>query len=482
MLDSLRSARTRACRVHTRVNARGTAGLSMPALLFLVCVSAFAEPADWLYTARYVVTMDAQHRLIEDGAVAIRGQRIVGVGPRAEIEKQFQAPHRLDRPEALLMPGLINTHTHAAMSLLRGLADDLRLQDWLEHYIFPAEAKNVTPDFVLWGTRLACLEMMLSGTTTFVDMYYFEDRVAQATKEAGMRGVLGETLIKFKSPDAATPKDSLAYTEKFIQQYKDDPLIVPAPAPHAIYTNDDATLRAARKLADKYHVPVVIHLSETKRENDDSLQLRGMTPTRLLDVLGVLDGPVIAAHGVWLDDADMKILKAHHVGVAHCPSSNMKLASGVAPVVKMLGLGIPVGVGTDGPAGSNNDFDLMEEMNLAADLQKVSTSDPTVLNAEQAVEMATVLGARVAGLEKDIGSLETGKRADMIALRLDQPHAVPLYNVYSQIVYALKGSDVEDVVVDGKPIVRDGKSLTLNEAAILTKAKEYGAKVAASLK
>ena len=450
--------------------------------LLLLSSGAFAEPADWLYTAHYVVTMDAAHHLIEDGAIAIRGQRIVGVGKRADIEKLFQARHRLDRPEALLMPGLVNTHTHAAMSLLRGLADDLRLQDWLEHYIFPAEAKNVTPDFVLWGTRLACLEMMLSGTTTFVDMYYFEDRVAQAAKEAGMRGVLGETIIKFKSPDAATPQDSLAYTEKFLQQYKDDPLIVPAPAPHAIYTNDDATLRSARKLADKYHVPLVIHLSETKRENDDSLQLRGMTPTRLLDVLGVLDGPLIAAHGVWLDEADMKILKAHHVGVAHCPSSNMKLASGVAPVVKMFSLGIPVGVGTDGPAGSNNDFDLMEEMNLAADLQKVTASDPTVLTAEQAIEMATVLGARVAGLEKEIGSLEVGKRADLISLRLDQPHAVPLYKVYSQVVYALKGSDVEDVVVDGKPIVRDGKSLTLDQATILAKAKEYGAKIAASLK
>src|SRR5579871_6238088 len=377
------------------------------ALLFLLCPAAFAEPADWIYTARYVVTMDAQHHLIEDGAVAIRGERIAGVGKRADIEKQFQASHRLDRPEALLMPGLINTHTHATMSLLRGLADDLKLQDWLEKYIFPAEAKNVTPDFVLWGTRLACLEMMLSGTTTFVDMYFFEDRVAQAAKEAGMRGVLGETVFRFKSPDSATPKDALAYTERFLEQYKGDPLIVAAPAPHAIYTNDDATLRKTRLLADKYGVPVVIHLSETKRENDDALQTRGMTPTRLLDALGVLDGPTIAAHGVWLDDTDMQILKAHGTGIAHCPSSNMKLASGVAPVVKLLAAGIPVGLGTDGPAGSNNDFDLMEEMNLAADLQKVTTGDPTALNAEQAIAMATIQGARVAGLEKEIGSLET---------------------------------------------------------------------------
>lgn len=452
------------------------------AVFFFASVGAFAEPADWIYTARYVVTMDPQRHLIDNGAIAIRGDKILAVGKRADIDKQFQSSRRLDRPEALIMPGLINTHTHAAMSLFRGIADDLKLQDWLEKYIFPAEAKNVTPDFVLWGTRLGCLEMMLSGTTTFVDMYYFEDRVAQAAKEAGMRGVLGETILKFKSPDAATPKDALQFTERFLQQYKNDPLINPAVAPHAIYTNNDADLQAARRLANKYRVPLVLHLSETKTENDDALRTRGMSPTRLLDQLGVLNGPTIAAHGVWLDDADMQILKARGTGIAHCPTSNMKLASGVAPVVKLLSLGIPVGLGTDGPAGSNNDFDLMEEMNLAADLQKVATRDPTVIPAEQAVAMATILGARVAGLDKQIGSLEAGKRADLITLHLDRPHAVPLYNVYSQIVYALKGSDVEDVVVNGKPIVRDGRSLTLDSAAILAKGKEYGAKVADSLK
>lgn len=450
-------------------------------VFFFTLIGAFAEPADWIYTARYVVTMDPQRRVIDDGAVAIRGERILSVGKRADIEKQFQASHRLDRPEALIMPGLINTHTHAAMSLFRGIADDLKLEDWLEKYIFPAEAKNVTPDFVLWGTRLACLEMMLSGTTTFVDMYYFEDRVAQAAEEAGMRGVLGETILKFKSPDAAAAKNALQFTEKFLQQYKNDSLIVPAVAPHAIYTNNDADLQAARKLANKYRAPLIIHLSETKTENDDAMRTRGMTPTRLLAKLGILDGPTIAAHGVWLDDADMEVLKAHGTGIAHCPSSNMKLASGVAPVVKLLKLGLPVGLGTDGPAGSNNDFDLMEEMNLAADLQKVTTRDPTVVPAQQAVAMATIMGARVAGLDGEIGSLESGKRADFITLRLNRPHAVPLYNVYSQIVYALKGSDVEDAIVNGKPIVRDGQSLTLNSALILAKATEYAAKVLASL-
>ncbi|HEX6894678.1 MAG TPA: amidohydrolase [Bryobacteraceae bacterium] len=443
---------------------------------------AFGEPADWIYSGRYVVTMDAQHRLVENGAVAIRGDRIVAIGPRAEIDRQYQPRQRLDRPDALILPGLINTHTHAAMSLLRGIADDVKLQDWLNKFIFPAEAKNVSPEFVLWGTRLACLEMMLSGTTTFVDMYYFEDRVAQAAKEAGLRGVLGETILRFKSPDSATPKDALAYTEKFIRQYQNDPLIVPAPAPHAIYTNDDGDLRAARKLADKYRVPLLIHLAETKTENDDAVRVRGMTPARLLDTLGVLDGPTIAAHGVWLDDNDIRILKARGTGIAHCPSSNMKLASGVAPVLKLLAAGIPVGLGTDGPAGSNNDFDLMEEMNLAADLQKVTSGDPQALPAEQAVEMATIGGARVAGLEKETGSLEPGKRADLITLRLDRPHAVPMYNVYSQIVYALKGSDVEDVTVNGKLIVREGRPLTLDPAQIEAKAKEFAAAVRQSLR
>ena len=450
-------------------------------ILLAAIVPAAAQSVDTIYTARYVVTMDAFHRLIENGAVAVRGERIVDVGPAAEIARKYTSKQRLDRPGDILMPGLINTHTHAAMSLFRGLADDVRLQEWLEKYIFPAEAKNVDPDFVTWGTRLACLEMMLSGTTTFVDMYYFEEKVAEATKEAGMRGVLGETIISFKDPDSATPEEGLRYAEKFIQRFKGDPLIVPAVAPHAVFTNSDESLKASRALANRYGVPFVIHVSETKKENEDVQAKHHMSPTQVLNSLGALDGPTIAAHGVWLDDADIAILKAHNTGIAHNPSSNMKLASGIAPVVKLLLTGIAVGLGTDGPAGSNNDFDLMEDMNLAADLQKVATMDPQVLPAEQAVAMATILGAKVACLEHEIGSLEAGKRADFITIRLDRPHAVPMYNVYSQIVYALKGSDVRDVVVNGRNIVRDGRSLTLNAAQIQAKAVEYGIRVSRSL-
>ena len=449
--------------------------------LFFIATLA-AESADWIWTARYVVTMDAQRRVIENGAIAIRGERILAVGPKSEIEQRYQARQRLDRPDAILAPGLIDTHTHAAMSLFRGIADDLRLQDWLEHYIFPAEARNVTPDFVRWGTRLGCLEMLLSGTTTYTDMYYFEDVVAEATKEAGMRGVLGETIIGFPSPDAKTPADALAFTDRYLTRFHGDPLIVPAVAPHAIYTNSDETLQACRALANRHAAPLVIHLSETKHENDECLARRKLTPTQALDAMGVFNGRTVAAHAVWVDEADLAILKSRGVGIAHCPSSNMKLASGVAPVTRMLALDMPVGLGPDGPAGSNNDFNMFEEMDLAAKLQKVTTGDPRNLPAEAAVEMATIRGARALGMEKEIGSLESGKRADLISIRLDRPNAVPLYNVYSQIVYALKGSDVEDVMVNGKLLVKDAQPLTLNAAQIEAKAQEYRAQVQKSLR
>ena len=449
---------------------------------FLFITSLAAAPADWIWSARYVITEDAQHRVIENGAVAVTGGRIVGVGTRAEIDAKFQAKHRLDRPDAILAPGLINTHTHAAMSLFRGIADDKKLQDWLEKYIFPAEAKNVTPDFVRWGTRLGCLEMLLGGTTTFTDMYYFEDVVAEVAQEAGMRGVLGETIIQFPVADAKTPVDALAFTEKYLTRFRNDPLIVAAVAPHAIYTNSDETLKAARALANKYNAPLLIHLAETKKELDDSLAARHLTPVKALDALGVLTGRTVAAHCVWVNEADMEILKARGVGVAHCPSSNMKLASGVAPVARMLELGLAVGLGPDGPAGSNNDFNLFEEMDLAAKLQKVMTLDPETLPASTALEMATIRGARVLGMEKEIGSLEAGKRADMIVVRLDRPNAVPMYDAVSQMVYALKADDVRDVMVNGKPVVSDGRILTLNQAQILQKAEEYRVKVSASLK
>lgn len=450
--------------------------------LFLFAACLAAEPVDWIWSARYVITMDAQRRVIENGAVAIRGDRIVAEGPQSEIDHNFQPKHRLDRPNALISPGLVNTHTHAPMVLFRGIADDLHLQDWLEKFIFPAEARNVTPDFVRWGTRLACLEMLLGGTTTFTDMYYFEDVIAETARECGMRGVLGETIIGFPSPDSKTPADALRFTEKFLERFRGDPLITPAVAPHAIYTNSDETLERCRALANHYALPLLIHVSETKRENDECLAKRGKTPTAALDSLGVLSGRTLAAHAVWATDADLKILRERHTGIAHCPSSNMKLASGAAPVMKMLALGLAVGLGPDGPAGSNNDLDLFEEMDLASKLQKVITGDPEALPARQALEMATMGGARALGLEKEIGSLEIGKRADLITVRLDQPHAVPLYDVYSHVVYALKGSDVRDVMVNGRLVVRDAQPLTLDSKQVIAKAEEFGRRVRDSLR
>ena len=441
-----------------------------------------AENADWIIRAKYVITMDAQHRVIDRGAVAIRGTRIVGVGLQSEIGRRFEAKHTLDEPDAVVAPGLIDTHTHAPMSLFRAIADDKRLEDWLKNFIFPAESKNLSPDFVRWGTRLACLEMVLAGITTYTDMYYFEDVEAETTREAGVRGVLGQAIIGFPAPDYKSWKDSIAATERYIERFRTDDLIVPAVAPHAIYTTPDEALIASHNLAVKYGIPLLIHLSETKTERDDALVKRKMTPTRTLEELGVLDGRVVAAHCVWEDDDDLRILKRHGTGVAHCPSSNTKLASGIARVTAMLKLGVKVGLGNDGFAGSNDTADLIAEMSLASKLQKVTAMDPRVLPAEAVMQMATSGGARVLGLDKEIGSIEEGKRADLITISLEKPNAVPLYDLYSQIVYATKSADVQDVFINGRQIVSARHVLTLNQEEIYRKAEEYGQRIASSLR
>ena len=441
-----------------------------------------AEQVDWIVRARYVITMDRDHRIIENGAVAIKGARIAAVDSQEVIDRNFTAAQTIDKPDALLAPGLIDTHTHAPMSLFRGIADDRRLEDWLHNFIFPAEARNVTPEFVRWGTRLACLEMVLAGITTYTDMYYFEDAEAEAAKEAGVRGVLGQTVIGFPAPDYPSWQDAIAGTKRFIEHYRNDELIVPAVAPHAIYTTPDAALVAAHELAVKYHAPLLIHLAESVTERDESLTKRKLTPTQVLEHLGVLDGRVVAAHSIWEDDRDLEILKAHNTGVAHCPSSNMKLADGVAHVVAMLKLGIPVGLGNDGFAGSNDSADLLREMDIAAKLQKVTLLDPTALPAEQAFEMATMGGARVLGMENEIGSLAKGKRADLFSLSLAHTNAVPLYNLYSFLAYAAQSADVQDVFINGRQIVKDRRVLTIDQAEVFRRAKLYQAQIATSLK
>jgi 5-methylthioadenosine/S-adenosylhomocysteine deaminase len=367
------------------------------------------------------------------------------------------------------------------MTLFRGLGDDLPLEEWLRDYIFPAEARNVDAEFVTWGTRLAALEMIRSGTTTYADMYYFEDAVAEATKEAGMRGVLAEAIIDPPAPDNKAPADALAYTERFLKRWQGDPLIHAAVAPHSVYLLSEENLRGAFALARRYKAPILIHLSETEREVADSRNKFGFSPPAYLDHLGLLGADVVGAHCVWVDAADIALLVAHGVGCVHNPSSNAMLASGVAPVGQMLAAGMRLGLGTDGPAGSNNDLGMMEEMDLAAKLQKVTRRDPVALSAEQALEMATIGGARALHMEAEIGSLEAGKKADLIVLGLDAPHAVPLYDVYPQVVYALKAEDVRTVIIGGRMVMQDRRVLTLDQAAIVSRASAYADVVKKSL-
>ena len=439
------------------------------------------EKVDLLVTGGTVVTMNEGRTILDDGALAIKGDSIVAVGSRTEIEGKYSAPDTLNASGKLVLPGFINGHTHVPMTLFRGLHDDVTLDDWLRKYIFPAEAKNVTEEFVRWGTRLAAAEQIRAGVTTYADMYYFEDAVAEETKAAGMRGVLGETFIDFPAPDNKNEAAMLTYTEAFLKKWQGDPLIHASVAPHSIYTCSKKTLEDTSALARKYHAPILIHVSEMKKEWDDSQKQNGMSPVQYLDKVGVLGPDVVAAHCIFVDAADRKALADRHVGCVHNPSSNMMLASGVSPVPEMRVAGVAVGLGTDGPAGSNNDLDIMEEMDLAAKLAKITKGDPLALNAKATVEMATIDGARALHMEKEIGSLEAGKKADLVLLDLDKPNAVPMYEVYAQIAYALKGSDVSTVIIGGKPVMRDRKLLTVNEAEAIAKAQDYKKKIAASL-
>jgi len=451
--------------------------------VLILSIGAFGqkESADLIVAHGIVVTMNPERTIYQDGAVAVRGDSIVAVGPRAEIEAKYQASQVVDAHGGLVLPGFINGHTHVPMTLFRGLHDDVTLNDWLYKYIFPAEAKNVNEDFVRWGTRLGAAEQIRSGVTTFVDMYYFEDVVAEETKAAGMRGVLGETFIDFPAPDNKSEAAMLAYTEKFLKKWQGDALIQAAPAPHSIYTCSKKTLQDAAALARKYHAPILIHVAEMKKEWEDSEKQNGMSPVQYLNEIGVLGPDVIAAHCIFVDASDRKLLAEKGTGCVHNPSSNMMIASGVAPVPEERAAGIAVGLGTDGPAGSNNDLDLMEEMDLAAKLAKITKMNPLALGAKDVVAMATIDGARAIHMEKEIGSLEVGKKADLALISLDEPNAVPMYDVYAQIAYSLKGSDVETVIIGGKVVMRDRKLLTLDEPKILEKAREYGKSVKASL-
>jgi 5-methylthioadenosine/S-adenosylhomocysteine deaminase len=424
--------------------------------------------------------MDKGHRVIEDAGVAIKNGRILAVGQSKDILRRFTSAQKVDARDKIIIPGLINGHTHIPMTLFRGLADDLDLQDWLTKFIFPAEAKNVSEEFVRAGTRLGLAEMIRGGTTTYCDMYYFEDAIADETARAGVRGVLGETVIDFPVADNKTNAEAMAYVEKFVQKWKGHELITPAIAPHAPYTVSEEHLKAVRAFSDRTGALIVTHISETKREVEDSLKAKGASPIDYLARIGFLSDKVVAAHVVWPNAGEIELLKRAGVGVVHNPQSNMKLASGVAPVPQMLKEGLRLGLGTDG-AASNNDLSMWEEMDTVAKLHKVFTGDPKVISAEEAFELATIRGAAALHLEKEIGSIETGKRADLVLVNRDSLNQIPLYNVYSDLVYATKASDVQTVIINGRIVMRERHLLTLDEAAIKNQARLFREQVIKSL-
>ncbi len=433
------------------------------------------EVVSLLLQGAWVLTMDRHRQVFHPGAVALRGDEVVAAGPLDDLQSRYQAERVLDYPRGLILPGLINSHTHAAMSLFRGLADDLPLEEWLNSYIFPAE-RRVDGDFVYWGTKLAVAEMLLSGTTAFCDMYLFADRVAEAAAECGIRALVGEVLYDFPSPNYGPPEAGLRFSDELCRAWRGHPLVRVAIEPHAVYTCSPELLQKCGDLAARHQVPLVIHLSETHQEVADCEARYGATPVGHLHRLGLLSNRLLADHAVVLSRADMDLLAQSGAGVAHCPESNMKLASGIAPVADLVSRGIPVGLGTDGCA-SNNNLDLLQEVDTAAKLQKVRGLDPTALPAGTALEMAILGSARIMGLAGKVGELTPGRKADLVVIDLDQPHLTPLYDPYSHLVYAVRGADVLTVVVNGRVVVQDREILTFDLEETMARARELARKV-----
>lgn len=413
----------------------------------------------------WVVTVDPNFRCIAEGAVAVEHGKIAAVGPSQEVVDLHPDWPRYDLQGQALLPGLINCHTHVPMSLFRGIADDKRLMDWLENYIFPAEAQALNPDFVRWGTRLSLWEMLRGGTTTIVDMYMFERVVAEECARVGMRGILGQALIDFPTPEFASWEAKIEGTREFVQAFQNHPLITPAVAPHAPYTVSSEHLQECHRLALELDCPLIIHLAETRSEHDIITQKYGDSPVTYLDRLGILSDRMIAAHVVWPQDDEIPILAARGVGVGHCPQSNAKLACGVAPIVRMIRAGVHVGLGTDG-CGSNNDLDMWQEMQTATFLQKLTCNDATVMSARETLELATIGGARAAHMQDQIGSLEVGKKADLIVVRMDGSHQIPIYDPISQLCYTTKSSDVTQVYIEGQRVMQNGIVNAIDEAEL----------------
>lgn len=436
---------------------------------------------DYLLINAHVLTMDKDLTQYPSGAVAVKDDAIVAVGDERALKEKFNPAETVDCQGRVLMPGLVNTHTHVPMTLLRGLADDLRLDVWLMGYMMPVEREFVTPEFVRLGTSLACAEMIRSGVTTFADMYYFEDHVARATADAGMRALCSQSVMKFPTPDSASFEEGLAYARNFIQEWKGHPLIVPSVAPHAVYTCTEEILRATSALAVEFDVPLHTHIAETALEQENSRKDLGMPVVPYMKKQTIFEAKVLAAHCVHVDEGEMRTMLHAGAGVAHNPSSNLKLASGIAPIRSMLEVGLNVGIGTDGPA-SNNDLDMFEEIRLAALISKVATNDPTTLPAPLVLLMATRMGANAMHIGDITGSLEPGKRADLIVVNTSPVHNSPRFErdpngVYAQLVYAAKATDVTDVMINGKFVMRSKKLLTLDEQELLREGQEYARKI-----
>jgi 5-methylthioadenosine/S-adenosylhomocysteine deaminase len=421
--------------------------------------------ADLIIVAAHVLSMDADARHWTPGAVAIRGDAIVAAGPAAEVQASWRSKNRYDAGNAVVMPGFINTHCHLPMVMLRGVADDLELMEWLNGYIFPLEAELVDARFCYEASLVVCAELIRRGFTSVVDMYYFEDEIARAVSQAGMRGWLGQTIIDFPAPDFGTPAESLAATELWMSKWAPDPLVEIIPAPHSCYTVSPENLQSAKQLADRRGSMMTLHLSESNNEVATVTDRYGKRPVQHAAALGVLGSNVLAAHCVQLSDADMDTLAATDTAVTHNPDSNLKLASGISPVAKLTSMGVRVGLGTDGPV-SNNRLDPFHTMDLVAKLQKVREDDAAVMKAREVVRMGTIGGAECLGASQTIGSLEPGKRADLIVIDLDFANYGPVYDIYSHLVYAAHGEMVESTMVNGRWLMRDGKLVTLDEGRL----------------
>ncbi|MDI6799214.1 MAG: amidohydrolase [Actinomycetota bacterium] len=420
----------------------------------------------------YVVTVDSKFSTFVDGGIAVDQGRIVAVSTSQEIDGAYSAGRIIDAKGLVAMPGLVNAHTHAAMVFLRGLADDLPLKEWLENHIWPAEAKFVSPAFIEAATRLALYEMVRSGTTLFCDMYFLPEHSIEAISKFRLKAMLGVPLLDFPTPVSKSPKEGFDRTRKLIELLKGDDKIEVAISPHSLYTCSEGVLREAAELAKEYDKPIQIHLSEEKWESEKIFAEKNMSPVSYLNSLGVLGKKTIAAHVNWLFDGDIEILKETGVGIAHNPQSNMKLATGICPVPDLINAKIKIGLGTDG-AASNNDLDVFGEMETAARLHKISRNDPTAVSAKEALYMATLGGAEVLSLADKLGSLEAGKRADIILVDTDKPHMQPIYDIHSQLVYSAKGSDVKTVMVDGEIVYEDYQLLVDDHEEVLSQAKSF---------